>query len=139
MPDTVSRLARSRIMARVKSKDTGPEVAVRRKLHRAGYRFRLHRTDLPGSPDLLLPKYRVALFVNGCFWHWHGCKRSRMPNSNVEYWTSKIERNVNRDRETRINLESMGWRHRVIWECQVDEGVELLLGELAERQGSTSQ
>ncbi len=136
MPDTVSRLARSRIMARVKSKDTGPEMAVRRKLHRAGYRFRLHRTDLPGSPDLLLPKYRVALFVNGCFWHWHGCKRSRMPNSNVEYWTSKIGRNVNRDRETRINLESMGWRHRVIWECQVDEGVELLLGELAERQGS---
>lgn len=138
MPDTVSRLARSRIMAKVKSKDTSPELAVRRKLHRAGYRFRLHRTDLPGSPDLLLPKYRVALFVNGCFWHWHGCKRSRMPNSNVEYWTSKIGRNVNRDRETRVNLESMGWRHRVIWECQVDRGVELLLEELAECQGSTS-
>ena len=132
MPDTVSRSARSRIMARVKSKGTGPELKVRRKLHRAGYRFRLHRTDLPGSPDLLLPKYRLALFVNGCFWHWHGCKRSRMPNSNVEYWTAKIERNVNRDRETRDELERMGWRHRVIWECQVDDGVEVLCKELAE-------
>lgn len=137
MPDTVSRSARSRIMARVKSKGTGPELKVRRKLHRAGYRFRLHRTDLPGSPDLLLPKYRLALFVNGCFWHWHGCKRSRMPNSNVEYWTAKIERNVNRDRETRDELERMGWRHRVIWECQVDDGVEVLCKELAELDGST--
>ena len=137
MPDTVSRSARSRIMARVKSKGTGPELKVRRKLHRAGYRFRLHRKDLPGSPDLLLPKYRLALFVNGCFWHWHGCKRSRMPNSNVEYWTAKIERNVNRDRETRDELERMGWRHRVIWECQVDDGVEVLCKELAELDGST--
>ena len=133
MPDTVSRSDRSRIMARVKSKGTGPELEVRRKLHRAGYRFRLHRKDLPGTPDLLLPKHRVALFVNGCFWHWHGCKRSRMPNSNVEYWTAKIERNVIRDRSTREELERMGWRHRIIWECQVDEGLDLLCGELAER------
>ena len=133
MPDNVSRSDRSRIMARVKSKGTGPELEVQRKLHRAGYRFRLHRKDLPGSPDLLLPKHQVALFVNGCFWHWHGCKRSRMPNSNVEYWTAKIERNVNRDRITRDELERMGWRHRVIWECKVDEGLDLLCGELAER------
>ena len=131
MPDNVTRTARSRIMAKVKSKDTGPELEVRRRLHRAGYRFRLHRADLPGSPDLLLPRFRVALFVHGCFWHWHGCKRSRMPKSNVEYWTAKIERNATRDRKTRGALERLGWKHRVIWECEVSAGVERLCDELA--------
>ena len=112
MTDHVDSLTRSAIMARVKSRDTGPEMEVRRALHRAGHRFRLHRSDLPGRPDLLFPRHRLVLFVHGCFWHWHGCKRSRMPRSNVEYWTAKIERNVNRDAQTRSELEHLGWKWR---------------------------
>ena len=124
------RSTRSEIMSRIRSKNTGPEMEVRRALHRAGHRFRIHRADLPGSPDLLFPRHRVALFVNGCFWHWHGCKRSRMPKSNVDYWTAKIEGNVERDRRTRSELERLGWKWRVIWECEIASGVERLSREL---------
>ena len=131
MTDRVDARKRSAIMARVKSRDTTPELKVRRALHRAGYRFRLHRKNLPGSPDLLFPRHRVALFVHGCFWHWHGCSRSRMPKSNVVYWTGKIERNVNRDLQTRDRLEDLGWKWRVIWECDIDSGLEKFSTELA--------
>ena len=134
MTDHVDSRARSAIMARVKSRDTGPEMEVRRALHRAGHRFRLHRSDLPGSPDLLFPRHRVALFVHGCFWHWHGCKRSRMPKSNVEYWTAKIERNVTRDEQTRSKFISLGWKWRVIWECEIVSGVARLLKELSKEE-----
>ena len=132
MTDHVDSLTRSAIMARVKSRDTGPEMEVRRALHRAGHRFRLHRSDLPGRPDLLFPRHRLVLFVHGCFWHWHGCKRSRMPRSNVEYWTAKIERNVNRDAQTRSELEHLGWKWRVIWECDISSGVISVLEELTD-------
>lgn len=132
MTDSVDKLTRSKIMAKVKSKGTSPEMAVRRTLHRAGHRFRLHRADLPGNPDLLFSRQRIALFVHGCFWHWHGCKRSRMPSSNVEYWNAKIERNVNRDYQTRRELERLGWKWRVIWECDILTGVERISTELNE-------
>ena len=130
MTDHVDSRTRSEIMARVKSRDTRPEMQVRRTLHRAGHRFRIHRSDLPGCPDLLFPKYGIALFVHGCFWHWHGCKRSRMPKTNVEYWITKIERNVHRDVRTRCELESLGWKWRVVWECETESGVKRLLEEL---------
>ena len=130
MTDHVNSRTRSEIMARVKSRDTGPEMQVRRTLHRAGHRFRIHRSDLPGCPDLLFPKHGIALFVHGCFWHWHGCKRSRMPKTNVEYWTTKIRRNVNRDIRTRSELELLGWKWRVIWECETKSGVTRLLDDL---------
>lgn len=120
-------------MALVRSHNTKPEIAVRKALHAGGYRFRLHRNDLPGKPDLVLPKYNIAIFVHGCFWHGHHCKRgNRIPSTNREYWLSKIGRNVARDRESIANLQRLGWDARVIWECELTEGIDTLLAELAE-------
>jgi DNA mismatch endonuclease (patch repair protein) len=119
-------------MAQVHSKDTTPEMAVRRAVHAAGHRYQLHRADLPGKPDLVFPRYRLAVFVHGCFWHWHGCKRSRMPADNNAYWTAKIERNRRRDEAHRAALEALGWRWRIIWECEVKEATDRLLRELSQ-------
>lgn len=106
-------------MARIGAKNTKPEMAVRSTLHKLGYRFRLHSTDLPGKPDIVLKKYNTVIFVHGCFWHQHkGCKRSNMPKSNVAYWTSKLTRNSMRDRSNRKQLEHLGWTTLVIWECK---------------------
>lgn len=107
-------------MAQVKGRNTGPEKAVRSLLHRMGYRFRLQRADLPGKPDIVLPKHRTVIFVHGCFWHRHtGCKRASMPAANSDYWKRKFERNVTRDAQNRIALESGGWRVLVVWECEL--------------------
>lgn len=107
-------------MARVRSKDTGPERAVRSLLHRLGYRFRLHRRELPGVPDLTLPKYRTVVFVHGCFWHQHkGCKAAERPASNCEYWDAKLDRNLSRDAENKKRLKALGWKVVVVWECQL--------------------
>jgi DNA mismatch endonuclease (patch repair protein) len=122
-------------MGRVRSKGTTPEMTVRRAVHAAGHRFRLHRKDLPGSPDLVFPRYKLAVFVHGCFWHWHGCKRSRMPATNHDYWTNKIARNVRRDEKARSELEACGWRCRVIWECELRGGSDQLLSELEALRG----
>jgi DNA mismatch endonuclease (patch repair protein) len=121
-------------MRKVRSIDTGPEVRVRRALHSAGFRFRLHRRDLPGRPDLVFPRYRIAVFVHGCFWHWHGCKRSRMPATNREYWESKIARNVERDHQTRIQLDALEWDVQIIWECELQQGVDAIMKQLNERR-----
>lgn len=120
-------LNRSRIMASVRSKNTAPELCVRRAIHRAGFRYRIHHSELPGSPDLVFKSRKIAVFVNGCFWHWHGCKRSRMPRSNSEYWTAKIERNITRDSRVESELIALGWRVVTIWECSVDQGIVDLL------------
>ena len=120
MPDRYSPAARSAIMARVKAANTRPELAVRRVFHRLGYRFRLHRRDLPGTPDLVLPKYRAVVFVHGCFWHQHHCPRGRrQPASRREYWEPKLARNVQRDATSARALRQLGWRILTIWECQV--------------------
>ncbi len=112
--------ARSRIMRAVKQKDTGPELAVRRLVHAMGYRFRLHRRDLPGTPDLSLPRHRVAIFVHGCFWHAHAdCPHGRAPRSRTEYWGPKLARNVERDAEKIAALAALGWRAIVVWECEL--------------------
>ena len=128
--DTVDPQTRSRVMAQVKSKDTSPEMFVRGKVRAAGYHYRLHRKDLPGSPDLVFVKYKLAVFVHGCFWHWHGCARSRMPASNRDYWTAKIARNVKRDKKNRRLLNALGWKYLVIWECKLSAGTDRLLRTL---------
>ena len=113
---------RSRIMRAVKGRDTEPEKIVRKVAHGMGYRFRLCRADLPGKPDLAFPARKAVIFVHGCFWHGHGCRRgARMPKTNVAYWTAKIARNVARDQQHLKQLKVAGWRTLVVWECQLSE------------------
>ena len=120
MADTVTPETRSRIMARVKSKGMKPEMQVRRLLHGLGYRYRLHRADLPGRPDLVFPARRKVVFVNGCFWHRHdGCPRVRIPATNREYWIEKLDRNHARDGRNVVSLEEQGWAVLTVWECQL--------------------
>lgn len=120
MTDRLSPERRSRLMSHVKSKDTTPEKIVRSWLHRHGYRFRLHRKDLPGSPDIVLPKHRAVVFVHGCFWHRHpGCGKATTPEDNREFWQAKFEKNVARDRRVREELEALGWRVFVVWGCEI--------------------
>ncbi|MBN2906349.1 MAG: DNA mismatch endonuclease Vsr [Rhodobacteraceae bacterium] len=107
-------------MASVRGRNTKPEMAVRRYLHATGLRFRLHRRDLPGRPDLVLPSRRVALFVHGCFWHQHlGCKRAKLPQTRADFWREKLEGNVERDAAALAELEARGWIALVVWECEV--------------------
>lgn len=113
---------RARVMRAVKGKDTKPEMIVRRLAHALGYRFRLHRKDLPGKPDLVFPGRRKVIFVHGCFWHGHECARgSRQPKQNAEYWRNKIARNVERDADNLQALERLGWQTQVIWECEMKD------------------
>jgi DNA mismatch endonuclease (patch repair protein) len=116
---------RSWTMAQIRSKNTTPEMNVRRAAHSLGLRFRLHRSDLPGKPDLVFRRWRTALFVNGCFWHSHHCERARRPKTNVDYWTRKLRRNALRDKEAVRLLRRSGWRCAVIWECQAKDPAKL--------------
>ena len=127
--DKVDSETRSRIMASVRSKNTKPEMRVRKTAHRIGYRYRLHRKDLPGKPDMVFPSRRIALFVHGCFWHGHPCKRGdRMPATNVDYWREKIARNQRRDTANRLLLRELGWNPVVVWECEtLDDSLAHLL------------
>lgn len=107
-------------MRAVKGKDTSPEILVRTMLHRSGYRYRLHRRDLPGKPDIVFPSKKKAVFVNGCFWHGHHCNRgARKPKTNTEYWENKIQCNRVRDKRHRIELGKLGWKTCTIWECEL--------------------
>ncbi|MDQ3525567.1 MAG: DNA mismatch endonuclease Vsr [Chloroflexota bacterium] len=103
---------------------------VRRSLHRAGFRYRLHSKSVPGRPDLLLRRYRTAVFVHGCFWHGHSCKIAHTPRSNSAYWTAKLQRNMQRDQTSYATLESLGWRVCVVWECSLEQSVGKLLERL---------
>jgi len=118
MIDIVSKKTRSRMMSSIKSKDTKPEMIVRRFLHRQGFRYRLHVKKLPGSPDIVLPKYRTVIFVHGCFWHQHeGCSYATMPSSNREFWLDKFSQNQLRDSRNLDDLHKLGWKTIVVWEC----------------------
>lgn len=122
MTDRLTQAERSRNMRAIRGRDTKPELIVRRLVHRMGFRFRLHRHDLPGRPDLVFPRYRKIIQVQGCFWHKHGCSVGRRePKSNVEYWTRKRERNADRDRRNRARLVRLGWRVLTVWECQLQD------------------
>jgi DNA mismatch endonuclease, patch repair protein len=130
MTDVFSKDERSRIMSRIGGKNTKPELIVRMTLHRSGYRFRLHRRDLPGKPDIVLPRYRVAVFVHGCFWHGHDCKRGKRPATNQEFWNKKLQGNIRRDEINIIALQEQGWKVHVIWECDIKAGADILLALL---------
>lgn len=124
--DRLSAARRSWNMSRIRSRDTRPEQRVRSFLHRLGFRFRLHRRDLPGTPDIVLPRYGVVIFVHGCFWHRHSrCRFAYFPKSNVRFWTEKFQNNVNRDRLACRRLRQLGWRVIVIWECQAGNDPKL--------------
>lgn len=128
--DKLSRNQRSKNMAAVRGKNTSPELRVRRMLHSMGYRFRLHRKDFPGRPDIVLPKYRLCIFVHGCFWHQHpGCNRATIPETRRKFWQEKFLQNKNRDAQAEKELKKMGWHVCTIWECetkQPDNLVEII-------------
>lgn len=133
--DNVSKKKRSQMMGMIRSKNTNPEKIVRSWLHQKGFRFRLHDSSLPGKPDIVLKKYKTVIFVNGCFWHAHDdpkCKKSHLPKSNIEYWTDKIEKNVQRDKDNIRIIEKLGWQVLVIWECELqnEEKFNLLVTNL---------
>ena len=120
--DSFSKEVRSQIMRCVKSKNTTPELLVRKMTYQMGFRYRLHRKDIPGSPDLAFIKRKKVIFVHGCFWHGHErCKRATLPQTNHDYWESKIKRNSDRDSSNLLKLEAMGWSSLIIWECELKE------------------
>jgi DNA mismatch endonuclease, patch repair protein len=120
--DVFSREKRSQIMSRVSGKNTKPEIAVRSSLHNMGYRFRLHRKDLPGKPDITLPKYKKVIFVHGCFWHGHAdCHRSKRPTTNQEFWCEKLDKNIERDKAAVNALKQLGWEVMTVWTCEVND------------------
>jgi len=120
MADRFSTATRSEIMSKIRSKNTAPEILVRKHLHSLGYRFRLHDKKLPGKPDIVLKKHRTAIQVRGCFWHQHGCKFSNSPKSNTSYWLPKLEKNKERDKLNDKKIKKLGWKLIVIWECMID-------------------
>jgi DNA mismatch endonuclease (patch repair protein) len=124
--DVYSAEKRSAVMRRVKARDTTPELKVRKALTQLGARYRLHRKDLPGNPDIVMPGRRLALFVHGCFWHGHDCPRgARVPKQNRDYWVAKVGRNVARDAKSRAALAHLGWRVETIWECELKDAAAL--------------
>lgn len=125
-PEAVVSPARSALMARVRGKNTTPELRVRREAHRQGRRFRLHQRSLPGSPDLVFPARRLAIFVHGCFWHRHaGCSRCTTPKTRRDFWAAKFEANVARDARNIASLKDLGWRVAVVWECETTDAQRL--------------
>ena len=126
MADWLTQEQRRYVMQSVKSKNTGPEMAVRRIVHGLGYRYRLHKKGLPGRPDLVFAGRKKIIFVHGCFWHAHNCRYGRAPSSRQEYWLPKLERNKERDRENRSDLEAQGWNVLTVWECEIKDTAALV-------------
>jgi DNA mismatch endonuclease, patch repair protein len=131
MSDKVTSEQRSRMMAAVRGRDTLPELYVRKRLFAEGFRYRLHAKELAGKPDIVLPRFRIAVFVHGCFWHGHSCKRGKRPESNSAFWNTKIDGNVQRDGHNRLALKTAGWLTVVIWQCRLEKSTNALLARLA--------
>ena len=128
---TKPSVQKSRMMSQVRTKGTTPELALRSALHSAGFRFRLHRKDLPGKPDIVLPKYKYVISVHGCFWHHHeGRIKSKMPKTNVEFWQNKIQANVARDKTNQKDLAGLGWQALVVWECDIKKDVNAVVKKI---------
>ena len=123
MADTKTPAERSENMSRIRSTNTKPEEIIRKYLFSHGFRYRKNDKRYPGKPDIVLPQYRTIIFVNGCFWHMHGCSRSRLPRSNQDYWKPKIERNIQRDAANQQKLEADGWKVIVVWECELKKRI----------------
>ena len=119
MPDVFSVDKRKQIMRKIHTKNTTPELKLRSLLHRNGFRYSLNRKDLPGKPDIVLPKYKKVIFVHGCFWHGHNCNRGHRPTTNEEFWNKKLDLNILRDKKVIEELEEMGWKSMVVWECEI--------------------
>lgn len=133
MADVVNRETRSRMMAGIRSRNTKPELVIRRALHKAGFRFRLDDRSLPGRPDIVLRKHRAVVFVHGCFWHRHaGCRYAATPKTRPQFWAEKLGRNVQRDEEARVRLRHLGWRVATVWECETRQVDEAFLCRLTE-------
>ena len=133
MVDTITGERRSWNMSRIRGRDTGPELRLRSLLHRAGFRFRLHAKKLPGRPDIVLPKYRTAILVHGCFWHRHsGCRNATTPSTRAEFWQEKFDSNVRRDARNRADLEEAGWTVMTVWECELKADAEGVVRHLAD-------
>lgn len=134
MADVVDKATRSRMMAGISGKDTKPELVIRKSLHALGYRYRLHSAKLPGKPDIVLPKYRSVIFVNGCFWHGHDCHLFKMPSTRPEFWRAKIDGNRERDVKNQQELLSQNWRVLIVWECALKgkhrRSLECVLGQI---------
>ncbi|MCD5985098.1 very short patch repair endonuclease [Pseudomonas sp. CDFA 610] len=136
--DVVDSATRSRMMSAIKGKNTRPELLVRKFLHAHGFRFRLHRKDLPGNPDIVMPKLKTCIFVHGCFWHRHaGCRYATMPKTRPLFWAEKFAKNVKRDLQSSLTLQQSGWRVITIWECQLKDPkpvMSALINQLNESQ-----
>lgn len=133
MTDVHAAAVRSRNMRAIRAKNTRPEMLIRRALHRSGLRFRLHVPGLPGSPDLVFPKYRAVIFVHGCFWHRHACHLFKMPNTRTEFWAAKIDANARRDIIAQEALRALGWRIAIVWECALKGRSKLPFDALVDR------
>lgn len=130
MADNLTPEQRKRTMSRVKQQDTKPEKIVRSLLHRLGFRFRKNVPSLIGKPDIVLPKYKTIIFVHGCFWHQHaGCRKSRRPTTNIEFWDEKLDKNIKRDIQTEAELKKLGWKILTVWDCEI-KGKEILIEKL---------
>ncbi len=136
MADNHTHEQRSANMRAVRGKDTAPEVLIRSLLHRRGYRFRLHRKDLPGTPDIVFPAKQAVIFVHGCFWHGHDCSRGHLPETNRSFWQQKITKNIERDSRAKMQLEAGGWKVLTVWQCQTKDKDNLVrsLSRLLERK-----
>jgi DNA mismatch endonuclease (patch repair protein) len=133
MTDVFTKSKRSEVMSRIKGRNTKPELAVRSLLHRLGYRFRLHKADLPGKPDIVLSRYKTVIFVHGCFWHRHkDCRFAYTPKSRTEFWLKKLESNVIRDIQVKSDLDILGWRVITVWECELRDMAQLFRKIVAE-------
>ena len=137
--DIYSKEKRSELMSKVRSKNTKPELIIRSRLQKLGFRFRLHRKDIPGCPDITLPKYKTVIFVHGCFWHQHpGCKKATIPINNYDFWQAKLNENSERDKRQISQLKNLGWKVIVIWECDIKKDLENVINYLVSVINTTS-
>ena len=133
MADIVDKATRSRMMSGIRGKNTKPEILLRQKLHASGYRFRIHRKDLPGKPDIVLPMYKAVILVNGCFWHGHDCHLFKMPGTRTEFWQTKITNNRLNDQKATASLLALGWRVLTVWECSLKGKTRIPIEDIMNR------